>query len=181
MIDLIISIFFMACIYAFIIKKLIISTPTSSTQGGNFRFILNDCFSNCLYNIQILRQDKRFTNVKIVVGSLGIGVVGPFFEYGHRYERKFRDYLNPFGSLDAHFWIQCTEKKSRQTLIFDNFYDQYYCMVAETRGKRLTISGEQIFFKTYDELKSLGLHYVPIKNELLKTLLFAKARQLSFA
>jgi hypothetical protein len=133
------------------------SRPNGSSNrratGDNYRFIQDDCYANCVLNLPLVRLNNNYSNAQIVVGSLGIGQGKAFFEYGHKEEKSYPNYLNINGQLDCHFWIEININGT--IYIFDFFYHIYYTMVAKFRKTKLSpeLKGNQLLIKTAEELQ----------------------------
>lgn len=113
---------------------------------------------------QQVHQRLHHEHLKVVVGSLGIGVNSPYFEFGL-----------PFGvsvqaiekTSDYHVWLE-----DDQGNVLD-FTTESMVQVAKSRGKIIHFDkNELIFLQSKASLKNQGLHYVAGEDQdcLIKAL-----------
>lgn len=111
---------------------------------------------------------KHYPNLRLVVGSLGIGMDDPFWEYGgptYKNLKQFR--MNGVSEqLDGHVWCQ-----DEQGLIYD-VVTSYMIKVAAIHQKKIGLKDKMIVKKvSKDSLVKLGFHYMPAPTSIEKDLL----------
>ena len=131
----------------------------------------------CLAQAKLNSLSPAYKNLKlkIVVGSLGIGVGKPFYEYGDPSWTTVDHFQCNYNKnmLDAHAWLEDEEGR-----VYD-VQTQYWQNVASIQRRIIRAharlpEGTQyrlIEAKTKEELRHLGFHYSPCPKELQAALL----------
>jgi hypothetical protein len=129
-------------------------------------FIQDNCLTQVRYNA--MRGDWRpilECGGRIVIGSLGLGITDPWFEYGGRdfqkvHQFKSSDFTTNDGRWDAHAWLEDEDGN-----VWD-FITPYMKSVAKVRNKVLHEEPSSpaglciIRGKSKLECARFGLHYV---------------------
>jgi len=130
------------------------------------------CFTQSIYNLENGYSDR---NLKIVVGSLGIGIKTPFYEHGGLDRKTVSQFLRPyipssfrgtvkrntFSGSDIHVWLETCDGG-----VYD-IVDPLWLNVAFVRGLDLHVDLRQILEnKDKDDLRKIGLHYYPAPEAL---------------
>lgn len=136
-----------------------------TTSVNILTYIERNCYSNCLVNCPVMQKIANCP-LKIVCGSLGLCDPPPvWFEWGgfadtpHQTVKQFNKC--PFTGLpDVHYWLENEGGKVWDVL------DIYLTDTVAPFQKKCIASnvlpaGHLIPGMTYDELKGVGLMYVP--------------------
>ena len=116
-----------------------------------------ECFVNVEVGIKILRKEFPKKTFTIVYGAMGFGLGDNIhWEYGFNPEKKnIKDYVNPFGQLDAHAWIVDEEGR-----IFDYFFDWYF-ECCKMWNVRVAVDEPTFMATSKENLAEFGIHYLP--------------------
>jgi hypothetical protein len=139
--------------------------------------LTNNCITNAIFNQQHIYADVQ-PRLKLVIGSLGLGVVPPgkaiddpkhgaWFEFGGLHHAKLEDFQkNAYmamaeGHYDMHTWLE--DEKGRVydlfTLDLQRFTKQWGRSLCKALQK--TKSPVLLEQKPKKDLAAMGLHYVP--------------------
>lgn len=119
----------------------------------------------CFHNMVNFYSGKQ---LKIVCGSLGIGIHAPFFEYGGPNYSTLSDFKNSYGSWDVHCWLE-----DKDGNVFDIF-TPHMVRVERMRGKRTAYRARDVVSGSKAHLQRMGLVYIPapktIQREICKSM-----------
>lgn len=120
----------------------------------------HSCLQQAWYNQS---HGYRDLNLKLVLGSLGIGIVGPHFEFGGKSWSVVTDFLvqkqlNRTGqrTVDAHIWLE-----DGAGMIYDMVPISLIGVALIKKKKLGVVANERVEGMTAEALAELGLHYIP--------------------
>jgi hypothetical protein len=121
-------------------------------SGSDILCIPYNCMLNAMYNQQNIYKEKQ---LKVVYGSLGVGIDTPFYDFGDPTWTKFSQFQKGKHNFDAHAWLE--DEKG-------NIYDMttpYLLTVAKVHRLNIQFQAhEAIVCKSLEECRKIGLHYV---------------------
>ena len=113
------------------------------------------CCIQAMVNQMIYRRTGQ--KLRIVTGSLGLGIQNPFFEYGCDSSNITSRHVQ---KGDFHTWLEDTN---------GNVYDMvtgYMVLISQLRGKTYSFEhNDRIEGKTKTSLRAKGLHYIPGEDQ----------------
>ena len=141
------------------------ATYVSLIKSHDERIFINDvlaiphhCFLNALYNKQNAYANKE---LKIVIGSLGIGKKDPFYEYGNPHWSKVEDFRKAPGMYDIHVWLEDIDGNIYDVVITVIHY------VAVIKNKSISFKDNEIIAgKSREQCERAGLFYVEASKEI---------------
>ena len=138
----------------------------------------HNCFTQAMHN-----KDHAYEllNLSVVVGSLGIGKLSPFFEYGNRSHSVVKDFLDSNADpevtkWDAHVWLE-----SEAGDVYDIFtpYMRWVSDQRNTPNCRVRLPANSVIeHKSKTQLRKMGLHYVQAPEIVQKVILAKMTRDL---
>ncbi len=126
----------------------------------------------------LMHTTKNNVRATIVVGSLGIGIGKPFWEWGGPQHRKLEDFLNAAVTVfapgsketltipcDGYMWVE-----DEAGLLYD-VVNRYKFSVAKVHSKRLGVTAPRTLYGvTARQAAELGFHYLPAPATVQKQL-----------